>query len=304
MVASAVGSVSTTEWALKYDWWGESVSETPQLKPGLVYVGMGNYLIKFPNTVKNVYFRRGWNKFSEDIDDIVMDPLAVRTADGLSIDLELEFTYQLQPEKLYNLYMLTGEDYKTVLSYLSMGVIDNYATKFSATEFYQNRTLIQETFNTQLTKYLNDYLFMNLKTLQLQPATFPQAYTDSIKLTQYYNTDCEVAQQEQLTAMIQKSTQLMVSQTLATKVKIEAEAQASKTMLGNNATVKQYKYRQYREAEGYSKALDAFQGINEPGAVDANNRPASIGEFMTYLQVRALKAHDTSQTTVRLAAPR
>lgn len=294
-IGTSLGSVETTQWALKYNWWSESVDQETMLTPGLKWVGMGNYLIFFPNVNRNVFFRdfRSGSNFGSE-DDIIRDPIAVRTLDGLSINLELEFTYQLQPENLRKMYLLIGGSWTDILVQISQSVIDNYACKFTAQEFYLNRTLIQQTFTDQVRDTLSSQLFMTLKTLQLQPAHFPDAYSHSIKLTQYYNTDIEVAVQEQKTVSIQKQTEKKIAEVLAEKTVVEAEAEAAKIQYQNEAEVSQFIFRQEKQAEGYKKALDFY------GTADSNP-DAAIGNFANHMRVRALQEHDKKHAAVKIS---
>lgn len=292
MLATSITVVETTEWCLKYDWWAESVDEDPISTPGMQFVFMGNYLIRYPNVNKNVYFRKS-NSLSIDAGDIRKGALAVRTNDGLTVDLELEFTYKLQLQNLRKLYLLVGEHmwYESLI-YTSEGVIDNVATEYTAQEFFLNRTQIEAELTNRLREALDTNLFITLQTLQLQPAHFPAKYSASITETQTWSQDIEVAQQEQLTAIIKKNTELKTAQELAQKVVVQAQASAQEVLLNNNATVTQFKYRQLKEAQGYQQTLAFFAQENEAEAV---------GNLLLYMKTRAFAEHDEAKKTIKLA---
>jgi len=291
MISTSIMVVEQTEWCLKYNWWSESVAEDPITQPGMKYIGMGNYLIRYPNTNKNVYFRKT-GAVGVDEGDIRKGPIAVRTNDGLSVSLELEFTYRLRSERLRDLYMLVGEQqwFETIM-FLSEGVIDNAATEFTAQEFYLNRTLIQSELTNRLREELDSKLYITLQTLQLQPAHFPDKYSNSIDETQTWNTDIEVAMQEQKTAIIKKETQLKTSRELAARLVVQANASAQEVTLNNQAEVTQFIYRQEKEAEGYQETLKFFAKENPSTAVD---------NLLNYMKVRALADHQDAKKTFKL----
>lgn len=52
MLALGFKKVESSQWALQYDWWSESVKKEPLTQAGLHFVGIGNYLVTFPATSK------------------------------------------------------------------------------------------------------------------------------------------------------------------------------------------------------------------------------------------------------------
>jgi len=298
MMATGFTKIETTEWCIKMNWWTQSVDEVVLSEPGMKFIGMGNYLIRYPNTNLNVYFRHSMQ--ADDGMNIAKQPLSVRTRDGLTISLEMEFTYKLQEANLQKLYQLVGEEgWHQSLLFLSEGIIDNTATIFTAQEFYLNRTLIQNQLTTNLADVLRDKMFIDLRTLQLQPAHFPQKYSDSITQTQTWVTDVEVAQQEQVTKLIQKNTLLKTTKELADKVRVKAEAEAQEVMLNNNATVTQFRYRQKKEAEAYAQVLNFFAESSQ-----GSSSTEIVGDLLTYMQTDALAQHNNGKKTIKIASAR
>lgn len=259
-------------------------------------IGLGNYLISFPNTNKYCYFRNFDASLTPSEGDSYNRPLKVRTSDGLAIVLELEFVYLLQQQNLYKLYQLVGDvngqpSYVTSMTHVAMGVIDTYATTFSAKDFYTDRGVVADTFKRKLSEELSKQLYIDVKSFQLQPAHFPDAFANSIIETQEKKQDIQVAMQERQTRIIQKESQLKNQQSLARKVELEAQGEAQKIELDAQAQAAQYLYRQTVVAEGYAKALQHFHAQN-PGT--------AITNFLSYLKLEALKAHNTTGKLVRL----
>eukprot|EP00931_Biecheleriopsis_adriatica_P103840 TRINITY_DN78631_c0_g1_i1.p1 TRINITY_DN78631_c0_g1~~TRINITY_DN78631_c0_g1_i1.p1 ORF type:complete len:320 (-),score=80.09 TRINITY_DN78631_c0_g1_i1:166-1125(-) len=291
MLAMSFQKVESSEWALQYNWWSETLNTEPITEAGVQYVGVGNYLIRFPATNKYCYFRNFDNSFQPDKDDVFMPPIDVRTNDGLKVKIELEFVFKLQMANLYHQYMLVGESgYRNTMVHLAEGVITEYSTKFSAQAFYGDRGDVAKAFQDSLTDVLGKELFIDVVSLQLQPAHFPSAYAAAIVETQEMKQDIQVAEQENKTKVIQKQTELYNARQLAEQIIIKAEGEAQQTLLANQANVAQFTYRQQVLAEGYAKALQFFQ----PGGQDA------VPNFLQYMKLEALKAHNTNQSTIKL----
>lgn len=294
MLAMSFQKVEQSQWALRYNWWSESVGENPITQAGVQYLGVGNYLITFPSTNKYCYFRDFDNSFNPDKDDVFMPPITVRTNDGLKVKLEMEFVYRLQMAKLYDVYMLVGDQgFKNTMVHLSEGVITEHATKFSAQAFYGDRGEVADAFKDALTKILSDRLFIDVQSFQLQPAHFPPEYAKAIVETQEMKQDIQVALQENKTKFIQKTTLLKNAEELAHQIIIQADGDAQQTILANKAEVAQYSYRQQVLAEGYAKTFEFF-GTGATGQDAVTN-------FLSYMKLEALKAHNGSAKTIKLS---
>jgi len=298
VIATSFKTVDQSEWCLKYYWWSESVDPEPLVEPGVVMIGLGNYLISFPNTNKYCYFRNFDRSLTPNEGDSYNRPLNVRTSDGLAITLELEFVYRLQQQNLYKLYQLVGDDggkpsYTTSMVHVAMGVIDTWATTFSAKDFYTDRGVVADTFKKKLLETLSELLYIDVQSFQLQPAHFPDQFANAIVETQEKKQDIQVAMQERQTKIIQKESQLKNQQSLAQKVELQAKAEAARIELDAQAQNAQYLYRQEVMAQGYAKALQHFseQGMQANGMTN----------FLSYMQLEALKAHNSSGKLVRLA---
>lgn len=298
LISLSLTKVNQSEWALRYNYWIESVDPVSITQPGMVYIGVGNYLIRFPNTNKYCYFRNFDRSLRVDRTNQYEGPIPVRTSDGLAISLELEFAYRLQQQNLYNLYKLVGDDnnngpdYQPALVHLAKGVIATWSTTFSAQAFYSDRGDVATTFKTHLTKVLSEKLFIDLESFQLQPAHFPEDYAKAIVETQENKQDIQVAEQQVLTLKIQKQTELDNKKRYAQKITIDAEGEAQTVRLEAEAQAAQQVYRQKVLAQGFAKALQHFSrgGMATDG----------MSNFLEYLKIEALKSYNSSQKMVKL----
>ena len=65
-------------------------------------------------------------------------PIYSRTEDGLLIQFRASFQYKLMPDKLFDLFMRYGEDYKTPCMKYAIETLNDAATKYDANEFFNS----------------------------------------------------------------------------------------------------------------------------------------------------------------------
>lgn len=288
-LTTSLTTVDQMEMCLKYNWWSNTVDEQTYTEPGIMYKGISNQMICYPNYNQYVYFREG---APENDNSVNREHISVRTEDGLSVDLSMEFVYRLQASNLRAMYLLVGDTgYKHVMVNVAEGALDNAATRFPADIFYQDRATVQEAFKNAVTDSLAGSLFIDVVALQLQPASFPLAYAESITNTQVAMQDGLVALQEQERTRVEKQTELQTAQLLAERALIEADAEALHILAQNVAEVQSFAYRQQREADGYQAALSFFHDVDSGNAVP---------DFLKYLGALAMSEHLESATSVWL----
>lgn len=287
LISLSVKTVDQMENCLSYDWLSNEVDAEPYTEPGMHWVGCSSYLVCYPNFNQYVYFR---NFINGDPEAIYRPPIHVRTSDGLSVNISMEFVYTLPAAGLQNLYLLsaeariddwdttlrTNDGYKHIMMNLAEGALDNKATEFTANQFYNDRAGVQIAFLDAVSTTLRDSLNIEVNNLQLQPANFPEAFANSIVETQVQLQDQFVAQQEQITQLVQKHTSLLQAEQLAARARVEAEAEAARIRFDNQARIAQFAYRQLQDARGYKLAYDFF---------------GDQAEFMSYMSVRAMTEH-------------
>lgn len=296
LISVSVKTVDQMENCLRYNWLSNSVDEAPYTEPGMHWVGWNAQLVCYPNFNQYVYFRGAING---DPAAIYRPPIHVRTSDGLSVNISMEFVYTLPAPGLQNLYLLSAEDrfddldnsrrtndgYKHIMMNLAEGALDNKATEFTANQFYNDRIGVQIAFLEAVSTTLSTALNIEVGNLQLQPANFPEAFANSIIETQVQLQDQFVADQEQITELVQKQTALEQAQLLAARARVEAEAEAARIQFDNEARISQFSYRQQQDARGYKFAYDFFDNQDS---------------FMSYMSVRAMTEHSDLMLTTPL----
>jgi hypothetical protein len=126
-------SLDASEYGLDYS----SLTKTIDPKyygSGYHALGLGHSFIRYPSTVQNMEFS---NEKNAD-----RPPIQSRTEDGLLIQFRASFQYKLMPDKLFDLYMKYGEDYKGPCMKYAIETLNDAATKYDANEFFNSSQLI------------------------------------------------------------------------------------------------------------------------------------------------------------------
>lgn len=69
-------------------------------------------------------------------------PILSRTSDGLSISFKASFSYLLMSQNLYDLYLKYGEDYRTPCEKFAIDALNDLATKYNATTFFNRSEIV------------------------------------------------------------------------------------------------------------------------------------------------------------------
>lgn len=188
----AVGAVGSVIGIAILIWSGQSVLEPWQVgldysiitksvsstawPSGRHWIGIGHTFIPFPSIVQNVQFS-----------DTVRDgnaTLRSRTSDGLEINLEVSFQYQLSVDSLFDLYMTYGNNFHDVFVRMAMDLLTMAATTHQARAFFDNRTSIGADMEEKLRKQFKEHAFCDVPLFQFQSVTLPKDFEGAIKQTQ------------------------------------------------------------------------------------------------------------------------
>jgi len=288
------GNVEVTEYALKYSLITRKVEKRTYL-PGRYWIGPASFFIKFPSTVTTIAFAdaepQGSSWFASDPSELFQRELRSRTMDGLDVNIELSFQYQLQKDSLYDLYTTFGgwPDYHNLFVRVAIDRLTESATLFNSPQFFTERTKIGAAMERQLLQDYQERLFSSIFSFQLRRVGLPKAFEDAIQETEVKRQDVRVAEAEQNSTRVTLQTQLMQAQR-RTKVKAErATGFAESLMLENRADIKQLLVTQEKAADSYAAVLHQL---------DDNQQ-----ELLDYMEVRALRDHPSDKSVIGLTMP-
>lgn len=283
-------SVEITEHALNYSLVRRKV-EQRTYPPGRYWISPLNFFIKFPATVTTIQFSDSAMQDDLSSTERGESQLRSRTRDGLDVLIELSFQYQLVGDSIYDLYTLLGgyPDYHDTFVRIAVDRLTETATKYSATEFFTQRTAIGRDMEALLERDFASDLFAHVFSFQLRSVGLPKEFEEAIQQTEVMKQDLSVAVAEQNSTRVSLETQLMQARRGTRVAANRGEAEAAAVMLANAAEIAQYNATQRRAADGYSGVLEALG--SEQGAL------------LEYMRARALRDHPSQRTVVGLDVP-
>lgn len=287
LLLAGIANVEITQYGLNYSLMTRKVERKTYL-PGRYWIGPLNHFIRFPSIVTTVQFSDQHSQLDLMRGELGEEKLRSRTKDGLDVQIELSFQYQLAAENIYELYTTFGGfyEYHTTLVRLAIDRLTESATNFSATEFFTDRTLIGRCMEEIMAKDFEERLFATIFSFQLRTVGLPQAFEDAIQETEVEKQNVLVAMAEQNSTRVSLETELMQAQRRTQVTFNRAEGQSESLLLANAADIAQFKATAMKSADSYAAVL---------GQLDAKK-----DELLKYVEVRALRDHPSARTVVGL----
>lgn len=285
-----IANVEVTEFALNYSLLTRKVEKRTYYS-GRYWIGPFNYFVKFPAVVKTIQFSDSKLQADLPITERSDGLLRSRTKDGLDVNIEVSFQYQLQPALIYELYTQFGDFYVTHNIFVRVAIdrLTESATTFTATEFFNERTEIGKDMEAQLAQDFKDRLYSKIFSFQLRAVGLPQPFEEAIQETEVMKQDVQVATAEQQSAVVAYQTELMQAKRRIEVVANQGEASAESVLLANGADIAQYTAMQERSADSYAGILKELD--------------SSPTDLLAYMEARTIRDHPSDKTTVGLGLP-
>lgn len=208
-------SLDVNEYGLDYSSLTKTIDRN-YYGSGYHMLGFGHSFIRYPSTVLNMEFS------NEDNAD--RPPIQSRTEDGLLIQFRASFQYKLLPDRLYDLYMKFGEDYRGPCIKYAIETLNDAATKYDANEFFNSSQLITTRMMDDLNRTLDTNCYASIQFFQLQNIDIPDKYQDAIQQT--LMQDSEISRTENQRKQLQVDLQAMQNSAVISKEKTFNDAQA------------------------------------------------------------------------------
>lgn len=212
------------------------------------FLPLGHHPIRFDYTLQRVSFLS-----SEK------DALVVFSEQGLEFAFNIEFYYQVLPEKLGKLYQTYGLNYHDRINKVSQSVLKDQATRYSSDQFIRNRTLICHDFGTLLKSQLEEK--MNIKIdkvfVVLLEIHFPVTLVNKNMEATLEIQNNVLQQNQQRVDLVRAETLVMVSRILAEADYLvsSAEIQANQTLSQAQIDVVNMQLDAHREGLKYAQEL-------------------------------------------------
>lgn len=273
-------SLEYTEFGLDYSVLTRTVGPRGY-SAGRYFLGLGHHFVRFPATVKTIQFA------STPDSDAGM--LKSRTSDGLEVELEVSFQYLIMPDKLYDLYMKYGSDYRPVYIRMATDILTTGATKYTANQFFTERSVIGRDMNAMLEHVLKEQAFVTVPFFQLRTVLLPKEFEDAIQDTEVMKQDIQTAMAQQQARCVEYETKVIQAQQQVKVLETQGDAAAQSVLLANDAYVQQLNASVVRQAQAF-RALQVGAFAGDPKAL------------LRYMQIRAMREHTQGRTVVGLPA--
>ncbi|MBL2411275.1 hypothetical protein ELJ37_30330, partial [Klebsiella pneumoniae] len=103
-----------------------------------------------------------------------------RTSDGLKVELEVTFNYELQKDYLFDLYMNFGENYEGFIVNAAIDETSKVATNYTAYNFFVNRSDIGEVMAEYVKLRMNKDMGIVTKFFKLKNVDLPDDFEDAL----------------------------------------------------------------------------------------------------------------------------
>lgn len=246
-------ALEPTEYGIRYNANTLKLDTEQIYTEGRYLLGVGHRFIKFPRDVQTV-------TFSSDAGSSA-GVLTARTFDGLSVVLDISFNYRLQgddTDRMVSLYLNFGTDYETAFISIARNVCRDVAGDFRAFQYFQNRTLVQNSMADELSLKLQD-TFAIMDSFQLRNIALPEEFETAVQLTQIAREQIEEAEAQKDRADVEAETTIETAIEEARIILNAAEADATEIRLTAQANAEALNLTIGAERDAYSNLKTVLQ---------------------------------------------
>lgn len=190
LISVGIAILEYDEVGILYNTYFKTLDDNNKYKTdtGRFFVGIYGKFIKFPKYYDSIEFsdEKVDNKTTADA-----SMLSCSTLEGIEITLEISYYYTLNHDKLMELYLNFGENWKDVLIKVSIESIKNTSTKIRIITFFEDRNYVSSQIKTNLQLDFNNLLndIVRIELLQLRRIVFSSQLETALnyKLIQKHN---------------------------------------------------------------------------------------------------------------------
>lgn len=294
LIGASFHTLSPTEMGLNYDAWTCRVNDKVLFENGRWFLGPGHAFIIFPKATRSVLMLSR-SADSATISDQQFSSLIARTYDGLAVELELSYQYRLEAaaESLASLYRDFGLDYEVAYIRESRDILRTAASRFSAFEYFYNRSSVAAAMQQELTGALSRW-HANVEAFQLLGYQLPPAFALAIENTEVARQEVEQTELQLSVASIDAATRRLSSQYQAERRLLTAQMTANATMLAGAAQAEVIATQLDAEATSLLRTREALR------TEDSNQLLAALW----LLAVRRRNRQSPTQLLVQMTPPK
>eukprot|EP00761_Pharyngomonas_kirbyi_P014367 gb/GECH01014397.1/.p1 GENE.gb/GECH01014397.1/~~gb/GECH01014397.1/.p1 ORF type:complete len:314 (+),score=57.01 gb/GECH01014397.1/:1-942(+) len=278
LVPISIHTVRYDQYGLDHNKITRKVDLSRIYNPGRYTLGVGHKFIHIPQVVLTIDY-----SFNTQL-----EPVYARTKDGLTIDLDVSLQYRIERDKIISVFKNFAGGYKSIVDQIARNAIRNTASRYDAIDFFEVRQNIAPTMKIDLQESLNA-VDITVVYLQLRGVNLPDQYEDIIESKEIERQRIELTSFEQQTALVNANTSILVASRTATKVKIDAEANAEATRIRARGDA----YEVAQEVDALATGLEALQ-------LSTN---MSVDDLISYSWFESIQNNPKSSLIVNLDHP-
>jgi len=209
LLACSFSKVEMTEVGLLYSHASRTIDRSQLYTAGRYYVGVGGEFITYPITQQ----------------ELVLPTFESRTMDGLKIGLDVSINFKVEKDsvqKILRLFDNFGYHYDGYISRLAMNIIRDASAGFTAFEYSQNRSLISQEMERQISDDMSEMGF-SLDSVQLLNVAFPDKFSNALQNTLLLQQQVTQAEMEKVAQEVALKGELTKSDITAQGILTEAE---------------------------------------------------------------------------------
>jgi regulator of protease activity HflC (stomatin/prohibitin superfamily) len=215
--------IEATDMGLVFNSLWQSIEEDELLFSGYHMLGPHRSLIVYPKKQLEV-------KFPSDM----YQQLPVRTADGLQVDLQVAFQYQLLQSNedlktLVQLYYDWGDfdQYQKAPAMIARNVLRDLAARYEAYDFFYNRTMINQKMSDALGPKIRE-VAAKLIAFQLLSYTLPKEFDNALQDTELIRQKIKESGHDKADAQVKADQRLLRVKEEANIITNQKSAEAQK----------------------------------------------------------------------------
>jgi hypothetical protein len=264
-----VGSLTANEYGLARNTLTGRVDTRYVYTGGRYLIGPLTELISFPSTLQSITFAHTGGRYLHG--DVM--PVYTRTggdpadpdSGGQPIMVSCSFMYRFVKDQIPNVYLsfATLLNAKNRYELLGRNAISNTAQKFTPKDFWTDRKKVSDRMQYELNKTVFEQGYAEVFQFYIARVDFAPQYEASITAIQVAEQSRVIREYEQKVAEVQQSIEVLNAENLAAIEKIEAEGQATATVVVANASQSAFKMQQDAKAVGYGHVFEHL-GFDKP----------------------------------------
>uniref|UniRef100_A0A6V1MXK0 Band 7 domain-containing protein n=1 Tax=Heterosigma akashiwo TaxID=2829 RepID=A0A6V1MXK0_HETAK len=272
MLGYSVDVLVPGQVGLDYNKKYQTIDSDKRYTPGRHFLGLGHKFIELNTLVQTVKFHWDYPYYPDLYDD---DAITGRTYDGLSISVNLDWSYRVQSDadSLYALYQLYGKDYQPVLTQVVRSKARDVLARYDAYELISERDQLSQDMREEIDDVFQESKYAELTHLSILNIDLPDDVEDTIELTVIAQQDVLQAAHEKNIAIIAAETSVQEARILKEQILLAANASAEATLYEAEQKAREIRVKRAAEAKAFGEYLCRFQnlynGVDTPSPTPA-----------------------------------